>query len=167
MKLGRQFSNIVSLINQIEHNNANGVVMFNRSYTPDIDVNAMKFTSGNMFSDENNFLETMRWCGIASSEVPNIDIAASNGIYSSADVIKGILTGASALEICSVIYKEGPDIIPVLLSELEIWMKNHNYSTIKDFKGKMNFANFDDENFYERTQFMKYFSSGKQFPPTF
>ena len=116
MKLGRQFTNIVALINQLEHNNADGVVMFNRSYVPDINTSNMSFKAGPVFSDEQSFPETMRWCGITSGEIPKIDIAASSGIYSGDDIIKGILTGASAIEICSVIYTEGPDFIPVMLN---------------------------------------------------
>ena len=167
MKLGRQFTNIIALINQLEHNDANGVVMFNRSYVPDINTSNMSFKAGPVFSDEHSFPETMRWCGITSGEIPKIDIAASSGIYSGDDIIKGILTGASAVEICSVIYKEGPDFIPIMLNAVIDWMRIHGFESINQFKGRMNFANFEDENFYESTQFMKYFSSGKQYPPTF
>lgn len=165
MKMGRQFTNPVALINQLEHNDADGVVLFNRSYSPDINIKTREFMPGPVFTEPSSFSETLRWIGIVSGMVPKIDIAASSGVHSGANMIKAILAGAQAVEICSIIYKEGPDFIPFMLSELTDWMKANNFERIDQFKGSMNFANIQDENFYERTQFMKYFSNKDSYPP--
>lgn len=165
MKLSRQFTNPVGLANQIQHNDGNGIVLFNRPYTPDINIKNMSFIPSPLFTEPSFFFDTLRWTGIISGIVPLIDIAASGGIHNGSNLIKILLAGAKTAEICSVIYKEGPDVIAQMLSELTEWMKDNNFSHIDQFRGKLNFANFEDENFYERTQFMKYFSNKDTFPP--
>ncbi|MEG1587553.1 MAG: dihydroorotate dehydrogenase-like protein [Bacteroidales bacterium] len=165
MKLSRQFTNLVGLTNQIQHNDGNGVVLFNRSYTPDINIKNMAFAPGPIFSEPSTFHETLRWVGIISGLIPLLDIAASGGVHTGANLIKSLLVGAKAAEVCSAIYKEGPDIIAVMLGELTDWMNTNNFQQIEQFRGRLNFANFEDENYFERTQFMKYFSNSESFPP--
>lgn len=165
MKLSRQFTNLVGLANQIQHNDGNGIVLFNRPYTPDINVKSMEFVPGPVLSEHSVFNEVLRWTGIIDGIVPRIDIAGSGGIHHGHDIVKLLLVGAKATEVCSAIYKEGPDVITDMLVHLTDWMKANNYQRIEDFRGKMNFANFQDENYYERTQFMKYFSNKDKFPP--
>ena len=165
MKMSRHFTNIVALANQYHHNNVNGVVMFNRTYTPDINIDTLKFTPGPVLSDPVEFPETLRWIGIVSGMIPQLDIAASGGIHNAANAAKAILAGAKIAQICSVIYKEGPDHITTMLTEFTNWMYKHGFESIDQFRGSMNFANFEDENYYERTQFMKYFSNKEDYPP--
>lgn len=165
MKLSRQFTNLVGLANQIQHNDGNGVVLFNRPYCPDVNLKNLNFTPGPIFTEPSFFSETLRWVGIVSGLVPLLDVAASGGIHNGSNLIKSLLVGAKATEICSIIYKEGPDIIGHMLAELTDWMNSNNFQHIDQFRGKLNFANFEDENYYERTQFMKYFSNKDSFPP--
>ncbi|MEG0948145.1 MAG: dihydroorotate dehydrogenase-like protein [Bacteroidales bacterium] len=165
MKLSRQFTNLVGLANQIQHNDGNAIVLFNRPYTPDINIKNMSFMPAPLFTEASFFHETLRWTGIISGIVPQIDIAASGGIHNGDNLIKILLAGAKTAEICSVIYKEGPDVIPHMLTQLTEWMNANNFDRIDQFRGKLNFANFEDENYYERTQFMKYFSNKDTYPP--
>ncbi|MDO5571283.1 MAG: dihydroorotate dehydrogenase-like protein [Bacteroidales bacterium] len=158
MKMGRHHDNLIGLLVQLQHNNANGVVLFNRTYSPDIDLKKMIFTHRSVLSCPESFGETLRWTGLASGFVPELELCSSGGINSGDDVIKSLLTGAAAVEICSLIYREGPEIIPVLLSNLIEWMRNSGFESIKQFKGNMNYKADCDENAYLRTQFMKYFS---------
>lgn len=165
MKMSRQFTNLVSLANQLQHNDVDGLVLFNRSYTPDIDIETLKFHPGPVFTDPAAFNETLRWVGIVSGTVPLLDVAASSGIHTGENVIKAMLAGAKVTQICTAIYKEGPEIIAEMLTTLIEWMENHGFERIDQFRGSMNFANFEDENYYERTQFMKYFSNRDNYPP--
>ena len=159
IKLGQRFSNIVSMVNQLKANQADGVVLFNRFYQPDIDIHKMQVTSGTVFSCSSDFSNTIRWLGIVSGKIPNLDLAASTGIHEPETIIKAILAGASAVEICSILYQHGNGIIPQMLTVLEEWMTEHGFNTIDDFKGLLNFKNVPDQSYYERVQFMKYFSN--------
>jgi dihydroorotate dehydrogenase (fumarate) len=88
-----------------------------------------------------------------------MDIAASTGIHSSESVIKQILAGATAVQVCSILYKKGIEQLPGMISGVEDWMDGNNYQSIDDFRGLLSYKNIPDPAIYERSQFMKYFSS--------
>jgi dihydroorotate dehydrogenase (fumarate) len=156
MKLSRGFTNLVALATQIQHNDASAVVLFNWPYSPDIDVEKERFVPGEIVTSHAFFADVMRWTGIVSGLVPNLDVAASGGIAEGNDLIKLLLVGGKAGELCSAIYRHGPDVIEEILQRLAEWMLDHDYPTVESFRGKLNFANFRDESYYERLQFMKY-----------
>jgi len=159
IKIGPQFTNPLNLINQLYFRKVNGVVMFNRFYSPDIDLDDMTLVSSEVFSSPSDLRNTLRWTGIVSGEVPQIDIAGATGIHSGEAAIKLLLAGATSIQICSVLYKNGVEYLTDLIDKLESWMLANNYKTIDDFRGKMNYSNFQDPLVYERSQFMKYFSN--------
>jgi dihydroorotate dehydrogenase (fumarate) len=88
-----------------------------------------------------------------------MDIAASTGIHDGKAAIKQILAGAKAVQMCSVLYQKGVEKIPVIKKELETWMEHHHFKSIEEFRGKMNLRRIPDPSIYERTQFMKHYSS--------
>jgi len=159
IKLGYHFSNLTYLVNQLYFRKADGVVLFNRFYEPDININDLKATSSEVFSSPADIRNSLRWVGIISSEVPLIDIAASTGIHSGEAAVKQILAGAKAVQVCSVLYKNGIEFLPKLIDRLESWMIEQNFKSIEEFRGKMNYSNIGNPAIYERAQFMKYFSS--------
>ncbi len=159
IKLGYHFSNLTYLINQLYFRKADGVVLFNRFYEPDININDLKATSSEVFSSPADIRNSLRWVGIISSEVPLIDIAASTGIHSGEAAVKQILAGAKAVQVCSVLYKNGIEFLPKLIDRLESWMIEQNFKSIEEFRGKMNYSNIGNPAIYERAQFMKYFAS--------
>nr|WP_321451858.1 dihydroorotate dehydrogenase-like protein [uncultured Carboxylicivirga sp.] len=158
IKLGMYFSNLVNVVNKLSVSGAKGVVMFNRFYEPDIDIDKMTITSSEVFSSPHDMQHTLRWVAIMSDKVDNIDISASTGIHDGEAVIKQLLAGASTVQVCSTIYKNGAAVIANIKAELESWMDKKGFSTINDFKGKMNYGTIGDPHLYERAQFMKYFS---------
>jgi len=158
IKLGNQFSNILHLIKQMYNRRADGVVLFNRFYAPDINITGLKLISSEVFSSPTDIRQTLRWIGIVSGKIDGIDIAASTGIHDSHAIIKQILAGASAVQVCSTLYKNGIEQLPELVSGVEEWMDEHNYRKIEDFKGILSYENISDPLTYERSQFMKYFS---------
>jgi dihydroorotate dehydrogenase (fumarate) len=75
--------------------------------------------------------------------------------------VKGLLAGATAMQLCSVLYEQGLDVIPKIISNLEGWMSQNNYRSIDEFRGKLSYSNIPNPALYERAQFMKYFSDHK------
>lgn len=159
MKLGSNLTNPVALINQLYANGAAAVVLFNRFYQPDIDIDKVKQSAGQVFSSNTDLANTLRWVGIASSVVSQIDYAASGGVHKPQDVVKAILSGASAVEICSAIYRGGNESIKPMLNFLSKWMNDKGYEYIHQFKGLLNIKEPRGINTFERTQFLKYYGT--------
>lgn len=158
MKLGRNFTNPVALINQLYANGAAAVVLFNRFYEPDINIDQLSFTSTNIMSSASELADRIRWTALVNSQVPHIDLAVSGGVHCGKGVIKSILVGAAAVEVCTAVYQYGNKEIAAMIKELTEWMGKHNFETIGQFKGRLNASSAGEANPFERTQFMKYFS---------
>lgn len=158
MKLGDNLTNPIALIDQLHANGAAAVVLFNRFYQPDIDIEKMEQVSGQVFSNAADLSMPLRWIGIASSQVSKIDYAASGGIHNPEAVVKAILAGASAVEICSAIYQNSTMFIGEVNRFLATWMQQKGFERISQFKGKLNAKDVQGINMWERTQFLKYFS---------
>ncbi|MFA6360888.1 MAG: dihydroorotate dehydrogenase-like protein [Dysgonamonadaceae bacterium] len=159
IKMARTVSNLPGLVEKLEAMGVSAVVLFNRFYQLDIDINSMEITSGPVFSNPSDFSETLRWTAITSGYVPNINIACSYGVHKREDIIKGILAGATAMQLCSVLYENGLGVVPEMLTNLEEWMGQNNYKSLDQFRGKLNYSNIPNPLLYERAQFMKYFSN--------
>jgi dihydroorotate dehydrogenase (fumarate) len=158
VKIGYQFSNLAATVNNFYLRGAKGVVLFNRFYEPDLDIEAMKIVPSEVLSSPADIRQSLRWVGILSDKVERIDIAASTGIHDGKAVVKQILAGAKAVQVCSVLYKQGEKQIAVILDDLKLWMTRKNYSTLDEFRGKLNYSHIADPATYERSQFMRYFS---------
>ncbi|NLZ94452.1 MAG: dihydroorotate dehydrogenase-like protein [Bacteroidales bacterium] len=161
IKMARSVSNLPGLIKKLKAMGVSAVVLFNRFYQLDIDINAMEITSGPVFSHPEDFSETLRWTAITSGYVHNFNIACSYGVHKWEDIIKGLLAGATAMQLCSVLYEKGLEIVPEMITCLEEWMTQNNYKSIQEFRGKLSYANIPNPALYERAQFMKYFSNHK------
>lgn len=159
IKIGKMVGNIPALVHTLKVNGANGVVLFNRFYQPDIDINSMQIVSGNVFSNHSDLSDTIRWTGIVSGKIPGISIASSTGVHDWEDVIKCLLAGASAVQMCSAIYTHGSEIISQVLTCVEEWMHQAHYQSLSQFQGKLNYNNIPNPAMYERSQFMKYFAN--------
>ncbi|MBR8534620.1 dihydroorotate dehydrogenase-like protein [Carboxylicivirga sediminis] len=159
VKLGLYFSNLVKVVNRLSVSGAKGVVLFNRFYEPDIDINKMALTSAEVLSSPADMRRTLRWVAITSDKVHNIDISASTGVHDGAAVVKQLLAGATSVQTCSAVYKHGPKVITEMLDVLSQWMDEKGYSAIEEFRGLMSYSKIENPALYERAQFMKYFSS--------
>jgi dihydroorotate dehydrogenase (fumarate) len=159
VKIGYYFSNLLYFIDQIAANGAKGVVMFNRFYEPDIDIDNLSIKSAEVFSNANEYKNTLRWIAIASASIKNFDFSASTGIQDGKSAIKMLLAGASTFQVCSVLYKKGVEEIQNILAFITDWANRQSYSSIEDFRGIMNYKNIENPSTYERVQFMKYFSN--------
>lgn len=159
MKLGPYFTNIVNLADRLYHRGVDGLVLFNRFYSPDIDLEQMAMTSSDVYSMPADMYLSLRWIAIVSGQVKDLHLAASTGIHDGRAVIKQILAGARATQVCSAIYRKGADHIKEMLHELETWMERNHHDSIQSFRAVMNYGSLKDPQVYERSQFMKYFSN--------
>ena len=158
-KIGNRFSNILYMIDQFYVRGINGVVMFNRFYEPDIDVNKLEIVPAPVFSTGEERRYVLRWIAMASAQDIKIDISASTGVRDGEDAVRYLLAGASTVQVCSVLYQKGLPYLNKMNQEISDWMTKNNFSNISDFRGKLNWVNYSKPAVFERTQFMKHFSS--------
>jgi dihydroorotate dehydrogenase (fumarate) len=159
VKIGFRFSNILNLIDQFYLRGVAGVVMFNRFYEPDIDLNKINIIAAPVFSSDIEQRYVLRWIGMASGQDIKIDISASTGVHSGNDALKYLLAGADSVQVCSVLYKNGLGYLKTMNRQIEEWMDSKGFRSVSDFRGKLNYRNYEKPVVYERTQFIKYFSS--------
>jgi len=159
VKIGHGFSNITWMVQQLYQRGAASVVLFNRLYAPDINTSDLSFGSAEVLSTAADLRFPLRWIGIVSSQVKEIDLAASTGVHSGLAVVKQILAGAAAVQVCSVLYRNGIGYLKDMIEEMKGWMEKNNYDAPSQFRGKMNYSNLKDPSVYERAQFIKYFSN--------
>jgi dihydroorotate dehydrogenase (fumarate) len=158
MKISPRFSNVLYMVDQFHMRGIRGVVMFNRFYEPDIDIDRVEVIPAPVFSSGNEIRYVLRWIGMVSAQGLKIDVSASTGVTTGADVVKYLLAGADTVQVCSVLYQKGLNYIKTLNTEAEEWMAKHGFDDIKDFRGMLNWKNARKPVLFERTQFMKYFS---------
>lgn len=158
VKLGMHFTNLTWIAEELSVRGADGIVMFNRFYAPDIDTDNFTLGAAEVLSSPADIRNSLRWVGIISSEVPKLDIAASTGVHSGLAAVKQLLAGAQAVQVCSVLYRNGVEYVHELIGEMKKWMEKKQYNAIDEFRGKMSYANLKDPAAYERAQFIKYFS---------
>lgn len=156
-KISSYFSGLTNMVLQLSWTGISGLVLFNRFYSPDIDIDKFEITSNNIFSSPAEMSRTLRWVAMLSDKV-HCDIAASTGIHDGEAVIKQLLAGAKAVQLASVLYQEGFGKIEVMLKEIEQWMNKHEFENTSDFIGRMSFKEVKNPAAFERVQFMKHFS---------
>jgi len=154
VKIGSSFSSLPEMALKLQNAGANGLVLFNRFYPFDIDVEKMKLAPGPPLSTPSELSNSLRWVSILSGFV-KCDIAASTGVHDGAAVVKQLLAGADAVQVCSVLYEKGADHVGRLVSELDDWMEKHGHPSVASFRGQMRRDMSSNPAAYERVQFMK------------
>lgn len=157
VKIANNFTNLPGLVHSLKSRGAKGVVMFNRLFMPDIDIKKIRIIAADAFSNEDEYLKEIRWMGIVSALVPGIDLSASTGIHTGTTAIKQILAGATTAQMCTALYKKGPEVIAHANEDLLLFMDSHGFDSIADFRGKLNYSNIEFPDRFERVQFMKSF----------
>lgn len=157
VKISYFFTSLASIIKKVSETGVKGIVLFNRFFNPDFDLDTLSVIPSNVLSSPTDLGLTLRWVSIMSGRV-SCDIAASTGIHDGKAVIKQLLAGAKAVQIASVIYRKGPKVIGEMLQEVKDWMSERGYESLDDFRGKLCQAKSLNPAIYERSQFMRYFS---------
>jgi dihydroorotate dehydrogenase (fumarate) len=148
------------MIQKLSNTGIAGLVLFNRFYSPDFDLDSLEVTSGNVFSSPAELALPLRWIAIMSGRV-DCDLVASTGVHDGQAVIKQILAGASAVQVVSALYKNGSAYLEHMLQEVRDWMTHNEYYALEQFKGKLSQTESSNPSVYERAQFMKHFAGGQ------
>jgi dihydroorotate dehydrogenase (fumarate) len=159
VKLSYMFTNIVNVVDAIKGMGVKGVVLFNRLYEPDINIDTMEMANSAVFSDENDIRFPLRWTAVISDQIKGINIASSTGVHNAQGMIKMLLAGADAVQVCSILYQKGMGEIQNILEGLEDWMRQRGFDNVDSFRGLMSYKSIQDPGIYQRSQFMKYFSN--------
>ena len=157
LKISKYSSSLANLITRLSwKQKVGGFVLFNRFFNPDVDIDTLRVKSGDIFTTPEHGADTLRWIALLSGVIEK-DLVASTGIHDSTGLIKQLLVGASAVQVVSTLYKNGPAQIGVMLDGLTRWMESNSYDRIADFKGKLSYEQAENPAAFERIQFMKYY----------
>ncbi len=154
VKLSPYYTNMASVVKRLDDAGADGVILFNRLFQPEINIEEEKEDITFDFSQSSDSLLTLRWTALLSP-LTKADIFSSRGIIFTEDMIKMLLAGAQSVQVVSTLYKNGIQQVEVLLKELEEWMKEKGYQSLKDFRGNMAKDHMKDPWAYERSQYIK------------
>jgi dihydroorotate dehydrogenase (fumarate) len=154
MKLSPFFSSPANMVQRLDEAGANGLVLFNRFYQPDIDLEKLEVTPGVTLSTSDVIRLPLRWVAILYGRV-KANLAATSGIHTAHDVLKMLMAGADVTMMCSALLKYGPSHIKKVLSDLDQWMLEHEYVSVAQMKGSMSQKSVADPAAFERAQYMK------------
>ncbi len=159
-KLSYYSSDLAAFVKKVSESNVDGVVLFNRFFHPDFDIDKFEIIPSNVLSRSSDLAISLRWMSILSGRLSST-LIASTGVHDGASVVKELLAGADAVQVVSSLYKHGIESIEDMLEEIKTWMTKHGFEKIDDFKGKMSQKNSPNPAEYERVQFMRYFEGKK------
>ncbi|MCW8801139.1 MAG: dihydroorotate dehydrogenase-like protein [Desulfobacter sp.] len=157
VKISYHFSSLGQMIKAISDTGVSGMVLFNRFFNPDIDIERLEIKPSFVFSAPSDIAMPLRWIALMYHRV-NCDLAASTGVHDGDAVIKQILAGARAVQVVSALYKNRTGTIPAMLDRLTGWMGDKGYGSLSDFRGKLSHVKAEDPAVLERVQFMKYYA---------
>jgi dihydroorotate dehydrogenase (fumarate) len=157
LKISYHFSGLAKTALKLSWAGAKGMVLFNRFYSPDINVENLKIVPSNVFSTPEEISTSLRWVAMLSDRL-YCDIAASTGVHDGKGVVKQLLAGAKAVQIATTLYKNGFGRIGEMLTYLENWMDKNNFKTTEEFIGKLSLKKTENPAAWERVQFMKHFA---------
>ncbi|MHB1398237.1 MAG: dihydroorotate dehydrogenase-like protein [Trichloromonadaceae bacterium] len=135
---------------------ADALVLFNRFYQFDIDIDHLGLVAGNHFSSSSEIHLALRWISLLAGKV-DADLAATTGVHDGADLVKQLLAGAKVVQLCSTLYLNGLGQIGVMLRQLEEWMAEHGFANLDAFRGRLSQARNDRPESFERLQYIKLF----------
>ena len=157
MKISSYFTDLGNMVKMLGWSGANGVVLFNRFFSPDIDIERKRMAVGGIYSSPDEIVTSLRWIGLLAGNV-QVDLCASTGVHDGAGVVKQLLAGAKAVQVCSAIYQKGVPHIKLINDEIISWMERNQYEKISDFAGKMSSKALGSSSSFMRVQFMKHFA---------
>ncbi|MBD3182729.1 dihydroorotate dehydrogenase-like protein [Candidatus Poribacteria bacterium] len=154
VKLAPYFTCISRMANELSNRGADALVLFNRYFQFDINIDKLKLTSGYRFSSEREIYLSLRWVALLYGRIES-DLVGATGIHNGEGAIKHLLAGASAIQICSTLYLNGMKQIEQILGFVDKWMDNAGFNSIDQIKGKMSQKESKTPKLYERLQHIK------------
>lgn len=153
MKLGPYFSSLASMAQALDAAGANALVMFNRFYQPDIDLENLEVVPNLHLSSPHEIRLPLRWIAILHGRI-RASLAATTGVHTAEDVLKLIMAGADVTQLCAVLMKRGVDVISSILLQVREWMEDHEYASLDQMRGSMSHKSCDDPESFERANYM-------------
>ena len=153
-KLSPFHSSVAQLALALELAGAAGVVLFNRFYQPDIDVDDLSVHPVIRLSEPSELLLRLRWLAIVSPLLRG-SLSVSGGVHTSVGVVKSILAGAHTVQLVSALLKHGPQVITTLREGMETWMRTHRFAELNDFRGLLNHERCADPAAFERANYIR------------
>lgn len=154
VKLNPYFSALGNMSMRMKNAGADGLVLFNRFYQPDFDINELVIKTDLQYSESNEIRLPLLWIALLYGKV-NLSLAATTGVQSAIEVIKYILAGADVVMTASSLYKNGIPYLKTMNKELQNWMYKTGFETIDSFKGSMSQQHISDPTAYERANYIK------------
>lgn len=158
VKLSPFFSNFANMAKRLDDAGANGLVLFNRFYQPDIDLDSLEVKPNILLSTPMAMRVPLRWIAILFDRI-RASLAATSGIHRATDVLKMLMAGADVTMLCSVLIRHGIPHIATLEKDLNAWLEEHEYVSIQQLRGSLSQKNCSDPSAFERAQYMRALSS--------
>lgn len=153
VKLSPFYGNPLEVIARMDKLGVNAFVLFNRMYQPDIDIEEERMKQTYVFSRSDDARLALRFSGLLYNRI-EAQVSAATGVVNAEEAIKMLLSGANTVQVVSAVYKNGPDYIKSILSEISTWMGMKKYESIEDFRGKLSYVNLKDPFAYTRAQYI-------------
>ena len=154
VKLSPYFTSFANVAKRLDEAGADGLVLFNRFYQPDIDLETLDVVYDLEFSNSYELRLPLRWIAILYGKI-KANMAATSGIHTAEDVLKAVMVGADVAMIASVLFQKGPRHIGRMLNDIQSWMEAHEYESIEQMKGSMSLKALHDPAAYMRANYMK------------
>ena len=158
MKLSSQFSSVVNVAKRFEQSGANGLVLFNRFYQPDIDLETLEVVPKLELSTSEESLMRIRWIAILYGRI-DCSLAITGGVHNAMDVLKALLAGADVTHLCSALLRHGPGQLAVILRTLEEWLEEREYESVQQLKGSISQRNATDSSAFLRSNYVRVLES--------
>lgn len=162
LKLSPFFSNMANMAKRFDEAGADGLILFNRFYQPDLDLDTLDVKPNVILSTPQAQRLPMRWIAILHGRI-KASLAATSGIHEAKDAVKMLMAGANVTMLCSVLLRHGIYHLRIIEQELRRWMEEHEYVSVQQMQGSMSQKNCADPSAYERAQYMKAITSYKPF----
>ena len=163
VKLSPFVTSLPNFAKRIVDAGASGLVLFNRFYQPDFDLDELDIVHNLDLSTSAELRLPLRWISILSSKV-NADYALTSGVHTAQDVLKAMMAGAKVAMMASTLLHNGPQAVPAVLENLQAWMKEHEYESIQQMQGSMSQKNVKEPAAFERANYMKVLGSWRDLP---
>jgi len=158
VKLSPFFTNFANMARRLEAVGADGLVLFNRFYQPDMDLESLEVTPNILLSTPMAMRVPLRWIAILRGQL-GLSIAATSGIHRATDAIKCLMAGADVTMLCSALLRHGVKHLTTVENEIKLWMEEHEYESVTQLRGSMSQKNCPDPAAFERAQYMRAVSS--------
>jgi dihydroorotate dehydrogenase (fumarate) len=158
VKLSPYFSSLVNLAGQLVEAGANGLVLFNRFYQPDLDIEALEVLPALELSSSVELRLPLRWIAILHRR-HRVSLAASTGVHTATDVLKVLLAGADVAMMTSALLRNGPDHLRLVEVQVRDWMDGHGYETLEQLRGRLSQRSVPDPAAFERANYLKTLAS--------